>query len=193
MENVQSYKKALMSLKKAQVVSLMKDAKSVLEMNTTGKSKNQIVEDLINIHGTGKRPNLFKGKQLLGFGAAAHIKLPEREAKVDRKGARQAKEAEAKAKKAGEDATKKANLDKQVEQTKKNIQKMEANLAKTRSKIAGKEAAGAARGKQSKDRLAKIAKRKEAIADIKRRIKGASPAKLAELRKELAAVLASTR
>lgn len=186
MENAQSYKKALMSLKKAQVVSLMKDAKSVLEMNTTGKSKNQIVEDLINIHGTGKRPNLFKGKQLLGFGAAAHIKIPDREAKVDRKGAREAK-------KAGEDATKKANLDKQVEQTKKNIQKMEANLAKTRSKVAGKEAAGAARGKQSKDRLAKIAKRKEAIADIKRRIKGASPAKLAELRKELAAVLASTR
>ena len=190
MENAKSYKKALMGLKKAQVVSLMKDAKSVLEMNTTGKSKNQIVEDLMNIHGTGKRPNLFKGKQLLGFGDSAHIKLPDREAKVDRKGARQAKEAEAKAKKAGEDATNKANLDKQVEQTKKNIQKMEANLAKTRSKVAGSQAAGVARQKGIK---AKFAKRREAIADIKRRLKGASPAKMAELRKELAAVLAATR
>jgi Tfp pilus assembly protein FimV len=192
MENAKSYKKALMGLKKAQVISLMKDAKSVLEMNTTGKSKNQIVEDLMNIHGTGKRPNLFKGKQLLGFGTegAAHIKLPDREAKVDRKGAREAKEAEAKAKRAGEDANKKASLDKQVEQTKKNIQKMEANLAKTRSKVAGSQAAGVARQKGVK---AKFAKRREAIADIKRRLKGASPAKMAELRKELAAVLAATR
>ena len=139
-ENAESYKKALAGLKKNQLVELMKKARNVLEMNTTGKTKNAIVDDIMNLHGMGGRPNLFKGKQLLSFSGNSRIKLPAREAKVDRKAIKAEKE---KAARTGKIAA----IDKQIGEINRSIEMRKERLARGKAREAGILAAGKAQEK----------------------------------------------
>ena len=166
MENVAAYRKALTGLKKNQIVDLLKDVREALQINTTGKNKTELVNVLLAIHGTSGKPNLFGGKPLLSFNKDSHIKIPQRAAKVDRK-----------AEKAEKEAAKK-------ESERVRLQKALAENAKKSKEKAQREQA---------QKAARIAKKQnmmmqEAVKKFRERARGASPAKIDELRKEFAEV-----
>ncbi len=179
-ESPQVYKDALMSLKKNQIVSMFKDLKEVLQLNTTGKTKPQLVEDILAIHGSSSRPNLFNGKQLLSFAKDSHIKIPEREAKIDRKAERVQKV-----------SAKKALLDKQIAQGEKKIEELTAQQKARGLKILNLEKQKKTGASIGRERARRYSSYQAAIADFKKRMKGASSAKIAELRKEFAEVTRS--
>ena len=82
-ENRENYENALDSLKRSQIVDLFKKIKNVLELNVGKKSKNVLVKEIMDLHGSGSRPNLFNGKQLLSFDKESHIKIPRRETRQE--------------------------------------------------------------------------------------------------------------
>ena len=81
----EEYKSALMALTKDQVINLSKKIKGFLSLNTANKSKAKIVDNIMELHGTGIMPNEFFGKPLLSFGDGGHIKVPRRETLKERK------------------------------------------------------------------------------------------------------------
>ena len=66
-------------LTKTQLKKIADEVKEVLGLKTTGKTKDEIVDSLYDIHNN----NRFNGKKLFGFDSSAHIVLPER--KIDDK------------------------------------------------------------------------------------------------------------
>jgi hypothetical protein len=190
-ESGSDYKEALMGLKKNQVVDLIKKAREVLELNTTGKTKNKLVEDLLNLHGSDRRPNLFMGKPLLSFAKDSHIKIPAREARVDRKAEKAAKEAaKVEREKKAQQETKKrqvAELDKQIAESKETIRQMEEKQKENVLRLINAKKRERAKQSRTDERKRKFNSLMEVINDLKRRSKGASKEKIAELRKELEA------
>jgi len=164
---------SLKSLKKNQIVSLIKDVKDVLKLNTTGKSKETLIKDLLAIHGSPRSPNLFNGKKLLGFDNSAHIIIPGRAAKVDRKAIKAQKERAAK-------DTRRKQLSKDIEVSKARISAGEARQRELRSKIQSKT-------QEQLERTKSVARTRNfnlLIKEYLQKIKGASPKDLARLRKE---------
>ena len=181
------YKQALTSLKKNQIVDLVKKAREVLELNTTGKSKGKLVEDLLNLHGSDKRPNLFMGKPLLSFAKDSHIKIPTRAPKVDRKAEKVAKKEKAAQTEASLKKQKMELLEKSIKASEERVARMEAAQKSRALKILNLEnqkKTGESQDRASKQKFGTL---RELLADLKRRSKGASKAELAQIRKELAA------
>jgi len=168
-----SVSESLQSLKKNQIVSLIKDVKDVLQLNTTGKSKPVLIKDLLAIHGSPRNPNLFMGKKLLGFDNTAHIVIPGRAAKVDRKAIKAEKE------KAAKD-TRRKQLSRDIEVSKARISAGEARQKELRAKIQSKT-------QEQLERTKSVVRTRNfnlLIKEYLQKIKGASPKDLARLRKE---------
>jgi len=94
---------AVKSLKRPQLIELLKKVKGFLSVNSTGKSKEQLADAALELHGKGKA-NKFYGKELFGFEKdkdKVHIVLPKRETKgetAEKKRAKTIKETESKIK-----------------------------------------------------------------------------------------------
>lgn len=71
---------AVKSLKRPQLISLLKQVKPFLSLATAGKSREALIDAALELHGKSK-PNKFYGKELFGFTDAAHIKIPKRATK----------------------------------------------------------------------------------------------------------------
>jgi|TARA_R110002060_G_C2068649_1_gene95811 hypothetical protein len=67
-------KEDIQNLTKAQLKQITDEVKKVLGLKTTGKTKDEIVNSLYDIHNNNK----FNNKKLFGFDSKAHIILPER-------------------------------------------------------------------------------------------------------------------
>ena len=72
-------KEDIQNLTKTQLKKISDEVKEVLGLKTTGKTKDEIVDSLYDIHNNNK----FNNKKLFGFDSKAHIILPER--KIDDK------------------------------------------------------------------------------------------------------------
>ncbi len=65
----------LLKLTKSQLTEIVKKIKEKLNLNITGKNKQELVDTIYNLH----HKNKFYGKKLLSFDNTAHIKVPERQ------------------------------------------------------------------------------------------------------------------
>ena len=72
-------KEDIQNLTNTQLKKISDEVKEVLGLKTTGKTKDEIVDSLYEIHNNNK----FNKKKLFGFDSKAHIVLPER--KIDDK------------------------------------------------------------------------------------------------------------
>lgn len=174
MENVSSYKNSLKELKRSQIVDMFKKIKDVLNLNVGKKNKTQLIDEIISIHGSGSSPNLFNGKQLLSYDKESHIKIPMRDAPIDRKSERLAKIQKRKAK-----------VDSEVVEGSKRLQQMTKARRETQLKILNLEKKQKTDESKRRESSRKYASFKEGILDIRKRSKGASVQNLDKLKKEL--------
>tara|TARA_R100000657_G_C4664910_1_gene108766 strand:+ start:244 stop:972 length:729 start_codon:yes stop_codon:yes gene_type:complete len=177
-ETRENYENALDSLKRSQIVDLFKKIRNVLELNVGKKNKNVLVKEIMDLHGSGSRPNMFNGKQLLSFEKDSHIKIPRRETREEGRRAKAEKQSKA------VDAKKKA-LDAQINASKRKIEELTKQQKATALKILNEEKREKARQVKGRERARKFASFKEAIEDLKRRNKGASKETRDQLQKEL--------
>lgn len=157
---------AVKSLKRPQLIELLKKVKGFLSVNSTGKTKEELADAALELHGKGKA-NKFYGKELFGFEKdkdKVHIVVPKRETKVEtaeKKRAKTMKDTEAKIK----------------------------DIDKKRKAIADKVSAAEKKQKEiereREDRRKNFVRTKEKIEELKKRTKGASKAELAKIRDEL--------
>jgi len=76
---------AIKALKRPQLIQLLKQIKSFLSINATGKNKEELADAILELHGK-KTANKFYGKKLLGFeGEDVHIVIPSRQSKQETK------------------------------------------------------------------------------------------------------------
>jgi len=178
MENVSGYKNALRQLKRNQIVDMFKKIKDVLNLNVGKKSKPQLIEEIISIHGSGSSPNLFNGKQLLSFNKDSHIKIPSRDAPINRTGEKLAKQKK-------ERVGKLSLVKSQISQTEKNIEKMTKAQKERQLKILNLEKKQKTDESRQRERKRQFATFKEALDDLRKRSRGASKQKLNEIKLEL--------
>jgi hypothetical protein len=70
-------KNDILDLTKSQLQTIIKEIKNKLKLGITGKSKEELVSTIFNLHNKNK----FYGKRLLSFDNSGHITLPERKIK----------------------------------------------------------------------------------------------------------------
>lgn len=70
-------KEDLSELTNSQLKDMIKEIKDKLNLSITGKSKEELVNTIFNLH----HKNKFFGKKLLSFDNSGHIKIPERKIK----------------------------------------------------------------------------------------------------------------
>jgi hypothetical protein len=177
-ETRENYENALDSLKRNQIVDLFKKIKNVLELNVGKKSKNVLVKEIMDLHGSGSRPNMFNGKQLLSFEKDSHIKIPKRETREEGRKAKAEKEV----KRVG---AKKELLDKEVQSRKKKLQELTEARKETAQKILNAEKREKAKDSKSREKRRKLADIIQEIADVRKRLRGASKETMAELREKM--------
>lgn len=71
-------KNDLSELTNLQLKDLIKEIKNKLNLSIAGKSKQELVDTIYNLH----HKNKFFGKKLLSFDNSGHIKVPERKIKA---------------------------------------------------------------------------------------------------------------
>jgi cell wall-associated NlpC family hydrolase len=154
---------AVQALKRPQLIELLKKVKPFLSLATAGKSREALIDAALELHGKTK-PNKFYGKELFGFTDAAHIKIPKRETKEETAQKKRAKT---------------------IKDTESKIKETE----KKRKAAAEKVSAAEKKQKESESKREEGRKRymskKDKIEELKKRIKGASKAELAKIRKEM--------
>lgn len=163
-ETRRNYENALQSLKRSQVVDLFKKIKKVLELNVGKKTKGQLVNEIMELHGTGSKPNMYAGKQLLSFDKDSHIKIPRRETIKE---GRQAK------------------AEKEVTKSKKKVEELTKQKRDTELKILNQQKRQKTKQVETRAKQSKLSGILEDIANLRRRSKGASASTLKELGKEL--------
>lgn len=177
-ESHSNYRNALNSLKRSQVVDLFKKIRNVLELNVGKKSKAVLVDEIMKLHGSPSKPNMYAGKQLLSFNKNSHVKIPVRETREEGRRAKAEKEV----KKQG---AKKALLDKQVESGKKKLEQLTEARKETAQKILNEEKRQKTKDVKSREKRRKLADIIQDIANVRKRLRGASKETMAELRQEM--------
>jgi len=178
MENVSSYKNALRQLKRNQIVDMFKKIKDVLNLNVGKKSKPQLIEEIISIHGSGSSPNLFNGKQLLSFNKDSHINIPNRDAPKDRKTEKLEKQKKAR-------VGKLSLVKSKISKTESNIEKLTKAQKERQLKLLNLEKTKKTDESKQRERKRQYASFKEGMIDIRKRLKGASKQNIEKLKKEL--------
>jgi len=161
----------LFSLTSKQLKEIINKVKEKLNLSVAGKTKDQLVETLYNLH----RGNKFFGKKLLGYSGDVHIIIPER--KIDENKSRRKRE-----KKVVQNLQKQRQIREEIVVSESRIKSSEEALKKTKQKIANLEQMK--NKKNTKDQARK--KYKMLLSQASKDIKGKSVSELQKIRKRIA-------